>query len=1656
MVALLNNEYNYFCLAGLIIRTVASKEKNEKSKENIMASFSKGEHSSASITQDPDDDLTLRAAIYGVLFQAYADKENWEEGLAAMDKAINDMPRTRHRLLIFKHRVITKAKLNCKNIEMDLAKFKDESEDYVSLMWHKVAICSKDQLDQLTAYQNAIETLKTSSNDWQKVEYLVGFGEWLYINEFGIQDCIDQVQWAADILLNMKIETRSKTDQVKGKKKRKGKKSGTTISSAAPTESKKSEDGIKVLDNEKIETKMNAGSDSEEDINIADFIPVKTESVIGLSTANLLLTVVELTSIKQLEYLFRVHVMLALMVGRASQHHKQHCLLAVGFLNRILQVAVTSAGQVPKETVKVTSTEQVGHKSLSPKGKKGKVKDQETLKEKPKKKGPIDYIPTNVQEWAMYDLPEEIREAFKYDKTGEGINSDTILKPMLTLYYIDQLVTELCDLSYGHLTFQALIFGEVIARDIALSQIKGTNYRLRALDICLELNLTAAATFHEESVSPIGINIMDQANSREAISSWQDKQRQVKKEQTRVKESKRVLTAGDNSPKKTTSKQFILDQKTDIKAPIEGLGKHLSAATLRGMWTEQAAILLKQSYYEAAGHLLKEAYLASSAFNDDDTTADILQILAQLAYHQANYAQVIGLLQEAQKLNGDEMFWLENCLLMVDSILGDDEDLKRFNKSRALLLKALAVYEDLILQRPNKASKLVCIKGKLLAKFASVQVDHVLSESKNTMDPKAHRELQTACQKFEQSFTLLFETGQMNEAIKVLQQHANVLRLFVCDSDNTDLQHSYLLQAYELLEKAVRLTNERLEDVLGMTAIQQIGGVVLPIQRQACAIKNTLAELLIDIFVIHSNEERKHKITEARKPSVIKLVETYIAESPTLTDTEMKWQTLTSELSSKILIELTAAHSLAGPIQELRAKTLYNIGRCLRIMAVHNSPDSANLWDLQLMGFGASETASVAKAEEEVDTESTEGQIEGTTSVKEAVKLAKLAKHAQADQDTSLIYLTQASEAFGQCVQLALKEQLIDLAANASLEMVECCGQYDPLTSSLYLALYQSCRCSTVMMDALERCQPDPSRCQQAALLHQRKHLMSNNIISNQSRGNLMKALDQSLMENSQAWKQLKINPNHLDLLKDLPVNFNILVLQHSEDRSILYGTLLDKPKPTGGKETKQKGVAASTSKACVTRTMVDNDALDSLLQRFKQHKVNVMQALLKAEYRRAQQVQRNKMMENLSEDIQNDFKDFSRENDLEEEQLEAEFSELVQKMHEYLLPITTAMEPAFRALDNAASAGQVNQEEYVIILADKWLMELPLEALPLLASPSIFSLSRDFSFQMLYNRWHQEPEVEEQLDEKKKKEALKAKQAKDKNRAVKILPLDRQVPPHCSGVDTHAFRYIVDPYSDCSQTDNEIEKPMNVMSEILTNYQTQFTARWQGIMGSDHIPSVGEWENYMLDNSAFIFYGMERLFSYIHPSKVIASNMAECKLAIILDLVQTNKSFLRQSKIDVIKTHNDLKHEKPVETSMLLSMTGIGCLIANQWHCTLKDNASTFNTLSKGLLEIGRTTGQTVRRLFIPNWRPEGEIEDEEEGVDDSSAVGRGSTKNGKTNKKPGSAKNRSKNEIKTLESKQIYEENVNEAYTEKDVTSRHWFNAVCYGLPNVMVIQQ
>ena len=83
------------------------------------------------------------------------------------------------------------------------------------------------------------------------------------------------------------------------------------------------------------------------------------------------------------------------------------------FPTLVTQVSLSSAGQVAKEMAKVSiSNEQLGSQN-SAKGKAKKDagkggKELEIPRDKPKRKGPLDAVPLHPEDWALYDVPDEV------------------------------------------------------------------------------------------------------------------------------------------------------------------------------------------------------------------------------------------------------------------------------------------------------------------------------------------------------------------------------------------------------------------------------------------------------------------------------------------------------------------------------------------------------------------------------------------------------------------------------------------------------------------------------------------------------------------------------------------------------------------------------------------------------------------------------------------------------------------------------------------------------------------------------------------------------------------------------------------------------------------------------------------------------------------------------------------------------------------------------------------------------------------------------------------------------------------------------------------------------------------------------------------------
>ncbi len=108
------------------------------------------------------------------------DKHSWHSALDVIDNALQVLPRTQHRLLLYKYRVLIKSKLGL-SISMDMQKFREQGELALARMWKQVAIMAKKREHVINAYQQAIATLQVRNvlRKYRSERDFLEFGELL-------------------------------------------------------------------------------------------------------------------------------------------------------------------------------------------------------------------------------------------------------------------------------------------------------------------------------------------------------------------------------------------------------------------------------------------------------------------------------------------------------------------------------------------------------------------------------------------------------------------------------------------------------------------------------------------------------------------------------------------------------------------------------------------------------------------------------------------------------------------------------------------------------------------------------------------------------------------------------------------------------------------------------------------------------------------------------------------------------------------------------------------------------------------------------------------------------------------------------------------------------------------------------------------------------------------------------------------------------------------------------------------------------------------------------------------------------------------------------------------------------------------------------------
>ncbi|KAM9549280.1 cilia- and flagella-associated protein 46 isoform 2-T2 [Guaruba guarouba] len=1451
-----------------------------------------------------EEDLTLRTSLYGLLFHIYADKADWETALKVLGEAIQVLPQTRHRLLLFRHMVTVKAQLGC-NFMMDIQKFRDKSEDYLSHMWRHLATASRSTVGQLSCFQNTVTVLQKQENEWQKVDYLMEFAEWLYHNQFPHDDVIKPLDWVVDLLLHMKFPMQSSQEE------------------------KDSMPKFSPMENLKTDTGTNY---TMPQINLED-----------------------LSDIKQLEALFRAQTLIALISGHSS-FHQQHCLMAYACIIRIWQVSLSASGPITKVLSKSSpfTAPQKVQSVIAPKKEKDKKKHVEisVVKEKPKGKGSVDTLPASVEEWAYYDCPNEIRDSFKQKTNSYGINWDNFPKPTCTLYFMDLLSKELQKIFCPHFILPILQLAEVIANEVVECQSLSDLYHLRIALICSDLKLNQASLYHEKAAGEAYISELEQAMCRQEIARKKEKNVHT---MTEEKE-----TFFENAQQNGSRDEITLTSSEKFFQLNEATGKGLSALSFPYLWIEKAEVLIQLGLYQPARLLLSEAHAATQELSALYDVSRCLYLLAVLANLERNHRQAKALLEKAQLLGGDEQFWYNSTLSLIEAILEEDREGKQ-SMACEILEHTVNVLRSTLLKRPNRQSELGFIITSLEARKALIEM-HCAQDCMTINDKSCQlpHTLQASYRKLVQIEKDFSHYGHKVCSAEILLQCANIHRVIAKQERNELKIHSHYLDAYNLAQRAVSRTEEVFQHVWSLFAVHETTNISIPLMRQLANRKINLVEILLDIFHLVITKKRLKKVEEA---SPHEIVEAFIRGTIEDDPIEQDWKHMEGAVGHIALVQLANVQSLCKGCPDIKSKCLYLTGKTLHLLAICIDPVHSEIyWKPNVMEEAKSDMAKSSLTSAECsEQEVTDSAL--PTNQCQYDKYRKKIQELKKEHRLAQKYLSQSSEALLQCMGIAFNHDITDVLATASFEMVECFQQFDPVSTSQFLALHQSCSASMTMKNILLTATTNTSSSQLAALLHLQNHLKQNRNTSD-----LLKCVEQQLTATSVAWRNLCIPVEHFNIMEKLPSNFYIIILQHSEDRSHLYSSLIAVPKVSTAQ---QRGKPIQPMvQAKVYRFPVKPDAFCILLEKVRLYKQQRVKTYVEQTFIQNLQSCVSKTDVTPTEKIHDNGHG-----------LTSDFSEILEMMEEYLKPVLSHVDFSdIREQSTPVSAAESRKMKVkdqntkhstelgmpvdlglcVVLLGDTLFMELPLEALSIFKEEGVSSVSRDFSLQILYNRVHlakSESEVKTDVGISKETK-LKAHQKKN----FKMAPVNCDLPSNCLAVDNNNFKYIVDPYNEGREA--EALSPSLKIKEILEKYHDLFTQQWEGVIGNMHIPSQAEWEQLLTNCSAFLFYGMERFMSHILLNRLVAMNIPRCNLMILLDLVRSKQSHQRITNSDIHKSCLHIAIERPTESAMLLSLTGVRSIIANQWYTTLQENAERLEILSENLLSIARTTGQTVHSL--------------------------------------------------------------------------------------------
>ena len=986
------------------------------------------------VTDESDDAIkTFRTKMYVLVLETLADGGRWKEGLDATAKALKVLPASCHKDL-WDFRITFLGKLG-KDTTAEMLKVKESGEEMVARVWTILAQSSSDKKGKLQAYYKAVEVLE--QQPLSQVEYLVLYGEFLYSEGFPIEDAQDQLIAAADALLDLDTAL---ADEEEASSRMSGSQSDARSQSSSSSYFKPPSSAAK---SPRVSTAKSAKSVASRSSRAGSTVASTVGGKDGKKPS---------LNVGHLQELGRIYMMLAKM-AKSRKEALDHLTVAQHYLTRMFAMSVNAIN------------EQLQAKPLA----EGEAKP-----------API-VLPHDMQSWIGFDLSEETYALFMADKSKEKtvMNRRTCKKPFLLLYYLDYCISAFMQHDAQLPCISVIRLYIFFAKYIIRSEDLEALGRLREAQLYQDLGLTAEADKVRQKIGSLALSKERERYLGEIV-------RQREGQKAKAAKSGALTERGDGGQGKPTRKK---PQRSEFDKPEDGVEaggkskyvKILRPRTNHEIWVQQAELKMKEGDLVTARSVLQRTLKHCKAFEDGETEAKTLHLLARIAFLEGQCALAIQLEQEAQMFTSELEFWCDSCLCMADYLV-EESQIKLGASTVDDAVKALGKADEImgmvLSDNPNLAFQITLLRARMKLKLGQVSLTEATRQSKlgSVMWKKMHDNALNTVRDAVRAVTALGGGPILVEALTLQAR----LESEPVSKDAAERQRQ-LTTALETLKTAEA---QALETSTVARPANLRADLRLAADERLAKIKLLQAVALADL----SHEERFQPWALKPRPPIpdFPTVEGQDAAPvkeflDPLNDLPDGGEDPVIRREDLALLSATAASELTKDAS-LRAEALAVLGRSLR-MAADKAGQTEALWPVKpprprsrasrsQMGSRASGRSGEGGADAE---EAAEGEEAPEASVVDPALVEPEGENL----------LKPAREALEKALHQALAAQHFTAAGEAACALCVCVGESDRARAAELLNIYQSCKVQAELKNVLlaGQCPAHSPFCNPSALL---------------------------------------------------------------------------------------------------------------------------------------------------------------------------------------------------------------------------------------------------------------------------------------------------------------------------------------------------------------------------------------------------------------------------------------------------------------------------------------------------------------------------------------------------------------------------------------------